>query len=90
MTRILASHARAGYDPRMDRDAVRAWKRGHELAQERIREEARGKTSKQRVDELEALAHAATELGWQTTNDAEIDAVRARFALLRARRGVVR
>ena len=74
----------------MDRDAIRAWKRGHELAQERIREEALAKTSKERVDELEALAHAATELGWRTTDPAEVDAVRARFALLRTRSGVVR
>jgi hypothetical protein len=87
---ILASSMAASYDRAMDRDAIRAWKRGHELAQERIREEERQASSADRVAQLLVLARTAEKLRWATTDPSEVDAVRARFAKLHAARGTRR
>ena len=67
----------------MTKDEIRSWMDRWRLVNEYEREELRKTPIETRFRQLANLMHTARTIGWTTSTPAEIDAVRARWLLLK-------
>jgi hypothetical protein len=71
-------------DPRLTREEARAFADRWRLVNEAEAAELRATPLDRKLAQLAALMTSARALGWETTDEAEVEAVRARWNRLRA------